>query len=89
MNTLTKTITQEFIEDNLKDALEKGYVHDRDSINEFYNEILYDFIAKKGSSLILSENPDFNLSKTLISDELIGMYSVNDLLFDIALEVLK
>lgn len=89
MTTITQSVVNEFVEEKLKPAIEKGYVHDRDSLNEEYSEHLYDLISLKGPGLIVEENSDFHFSGTMISDEVIGMYSAYSLIFDMALEILK
>lgn len=89
MKTATDSVVLEFVEDYLKPAIEKGYVYDKDTLDDEYMQNLYDLISLKTPNAIIEENGNFHLSGTMIADEVVGMYEVYDMTFDMALEIVK
>ena len=89
MQTVTDSVVLEFMDEHLRPAVKKGDVYDRDTLDEAYSEHLNDLVSLKTPGAVVEENGNFDFSGTMIADEVVGMYFAYDLVFDMALEILK
>lgn len=84
-----KSVTNYFVDEILRKVKNEGIKNiDKlyDNINEIINE---KHITFSDSVEIISENRKFNMSNSGVADEVVGMYIAQDLLYDIAFQILK
>lgn len=86
---VTNAVVSEFMKEIIRPHIKKGYINDRDSLNDAYSDHLYDLVSLKTPGAIIEENDNFHLSGTMIDDQVVGMYNAYDLTFDVAIEILK